>query len=45
MHYANEDTAMLPMPKDAILRGLFNTMDPDQRHKISREDFGKTVRS
>ena len=29
VHFANEDTAMLPLPKEDIIRGLFNTMDPD----------------
>ena len=45
VHFANEDTAMRPMPKDEIMRGLFNTMDPDQRQKISRKDFGRMIKS
>lgn len=34
---------MKPMPDENKLRGLFNTLDPDQRQKISRQDFGKII--
>lgn len=33
------------MPSDEKLQSLFNTLDPDQRHKISRNDFGNTIRA
>ena len=36
---------MLPMPKDEIMRGLFITLDPDQRQKISRKDFGTMIKA
>jgi len=44
VHYADEDNFMRPLPEDNKLRGLFNTLDPDQRHKISRADFGKIIK-
>lgn len=44
VHFADEDNFLKPMPEENLLRGLFNTLDPDQRHKISRLDFGNIVR-
>ena len=43
VHFADEDNFMKPMPDENKLRGLFNTLDPDQRQKISRQDFGKII--
>ena len=31
VHYADDDNFMRAMPEEAKLRGLFNTLDPDQR--------------
>ena len=45
VHLADDDNYLKPMPDDNLIRGLFNTLDPDQRHKISRFDFGNTIRS
>lgn len=45
MHLADEANFMLPMPEDNKLRGLFNILDPDQRGKISRNDFGTIIKN
>jgi Ca2+-binding EF-hand superfamily protein len=44
VHFADDDNFMRPMPEDNKLRGLFNTLDPDQRHKISRADFARIIK-
>ena len=43
VHYADDDNFMRALPEENKLRGLFNVLDPDQRHKISRQDFGKII--
>ena len=43
VHFADDENIMKQMPEDNILRALFNRLDPDQRHRISRQDFGKIV--
>lgn len=45
VHYGDDDNFMKPMPADNKIRALFNTLDPDQRHKISRQDFGKIIQT
>ena len=45
VHLADENNFGKSMPEDAKLIGLFNTLDPDQRHKISRQDFGTMIRN
>ena len=44
VHFADENNMMRPMPAENKLRGLFNTLDPDQRSRISRHDFGEIIR-
>lgn len=45
VHYADDNNFMKPMPETNKLQGLFNTLDPDQRGKISRNDFGNMVKN
>ena len=44
VHYADDANYLKPLPDENLLRGLFNALDPDQRHRISRRDFGATIR-
>ena len=45
VHCADDSNFGKKMPEDAKLISVFNTLDPDQRHKISRKDFGDMIRN
>ena len=39
VHFAEVSHARQEKPDDELLKALFNTICPDQRDRISREDF------
>lgn len=47
VHFADDLTAMKPLPDDAKLESLFTIFDPDQRNpkRVSAAVFGKQVRA